>query len=543
MKEIKGKILDVFKRKIFSGIIQIKDGKIININECEVDDDCLILPGLIDSHVHIESSMLLPSSFSKLIVPRGTVAVVCDPHEIANVCGEEGIEYMIEDGKRVPLKFFFGVPSCVPATLLEHSGAILNSQTVERLIERDDFYFLAEMMNYPGVINNDEEVIKKIRASQKVNKPIDGHAPDLSGQSLNEYANKGILTDHECSSLEEAVEKINLGMHILIREGSAAKNFEKLYPLISEYPDKVMFCTDDSHPDDLLQKGHIDSLIKRGLKLGLNIFDLIRVSSVNAVLFYKLPVGLLRVGDKADFIVVDNLDDFNIQRSYIDGECVYDSGRLLYTTDENNELNNFQLQSVNIEDIKIKNQNKTVRVIEIEEGQLLTKKSYFKIKSNEEFISADLENDILKVVVVDRYQEKSIPQVGFIKGFGLKKGAFGSSIAHDSHNLIVVGVDDESIYKVLLRLIQNKGGLVVCDEKQIFDLKLKIGGLMSSEEGEVVSQKYAFLNEKIHQQGCILNSPFMTLSFMSLLVIPHLKIGDRGLFDVDKFEFISLFEE
>ncbi len=542
MKKIEGNIIDAFNRKIYSGIIEIEKNKIVSIKEDGVKRKNFILPGFIDSHIHIESTMLSPSGFSKLVVPRGTIAVVCDPHEIANVLGEKGINYMIDDSTNTPLKCFFGVSSCVPASSFDSSGCVINSEKVESLIKKDDFYFLAEMMNYPGVVNEDAEVIKKIEAAKKYNKPIDGHAPGLKGKYLKKYISAGISTDHECSSLKEALEKISLGMNILIREGSAAKNFDSLYSLISTHPNDVMLCTDDSHPDDLIKNGHIDNLVRRGLSLGLNVFDLIRVASINPVNFYKLPVGLLRVGDPADFIIVDDLKKLNVLKSYINGECVYSNRCIHFSTPKAKKINNFKLENININDLKVPNEFGSLKVIKAFDGDLITNSFLSEINSTEKYLDADVNRDILKIVAVNRYKKDSKPFVAFINGFGIQSGAFGSSIAHDSHNLIAVGTNDESIYNVLQRLIENEGGLAVCCDHSVFDLKLDIAGLMSSEEGSVVSNKYALLTGKVHDMGSKLNSPFMTLSFMSLLVIPHLKIETKGLFDVDKFQFTHLFE-
>lgn len=542
MKKIEGNIVDAFNKRIYSGKILIEKNRIVSIEEDGLKREKFILPGFIDSHIHIESTMLSPSNFSRLVVPRGTIAVVCDPHEIANVLGEEGINYMIEDSKNTPLKCFFGVSSCVPASSFDSSGYILDSKKIELLIKKDEFYFLAEMMNYPGVINKDPEVIKKIEVAKKYKKPIDGHAPGLKGKDLEKYISAGIYTDHECSTIEEAIEKISLGVNILIREGSAAKNFNSLYSLISTHPSNVMLCTDDSHPDDLIKNGHIDALVRKGLTLKLNIFDLIRAASINPVVFYKLPVGLLRVGDKADFIIVDDLKRLNILSTYIDGQCAYSDDQLFFPSFNSKKINNFELEKVNIDDLKVPNQSGFLKVIRAFDGNLITDSFLFKINSVEKYLETNVENDILKIVAINRYEKNSKPFVAFINGFGIHSGAFGSSIAHDSHNLIVVGTDDESIYKVLQKLIENKGGLVVCCDHSVLDLKLNIAGLMSSEEGSIVSDRYALLTKKVHDMGSKLNSPFMTLSFMSLLVIPHLKIEAKGLFDVDKFQFTHLFE-
>lgn len=540
-----GNIVDLFTRNIYKGKVVIRDGVISEIVECADAPDCYILPGLIDSHVHIESSMLTPSRFAELAVSRGTIGVVTDPHEIANVAGERGVEFMIEDGSKVPLKFFFGAPSCVPATSFETSGAILDSEAVTRLLSRKDIWFLSEMMNFPGVVYDDAEVHSKLNASKRLKKPIDGHAPGLTGESLKKYVSSGITTDHECASYEEALEKLSLGMKIQIREGSAARNFSSLFPLFEKHADKIMLCTDDSHPDELIRNGHIDKLIRLGLEKGIDFFDLVRSATVVPAEHYHLPVGLLRVGDFADLIVVDNLSDFNVQETYIDGKLVFShSNGIAFNLPEINPVNVFNCSVISANDIKVymPKDARQMRVVEVLDGELLTNEFKWNLSLNpgEEVVS-DLSVDILKLVVINRYQPQN-PAIGFVKNLGLKQGALGSTVAHDSHNIVVAGVDDESILRVVNVLIDNKGGIAACDGFHTEILPLPVGGLMSMERGEVVAKKYEMLDQLAHNLGSKLGAPFMTLSFLSLLVIPSLKLGDKGLFDVNKFDFISLFE-
>ncbi len=540
---ISGKIIDIFSENIFNGQIVVEKGKIVSIKKVDQVYNNYILPGLIDSHVHIESSMLTPRQFSKLLVPRGTVAVVTDPHEIANVLGVEGVDYMIDNAKSIPLKCFFGAPSCVPATSFETSGAVISSDDIDKLLQREDIYVLSEMMNFPGVIYNNEEVVKKISLAHKYGKKIDGHAPGLTGEDLAKYANAGISTDHECTTVAEAIGKINKGIVVQIREGSAAKNFDTLYPLFEQYPDDVMLCTDDSHPDEILQKGHIDKIIRLGLSKGIDIFKLLRSATIKPVEHYNLPVGLLREGDAADFIVVDNLEDFNILETYIDGEKVFGENKIYFDTDRSDIVNNFNISSVTSEEIKIPYQdNCKLRVIEAVDGDLITDEFIWNPKNSNGFIESNIDEDILKIVVVNRY-EKSNPIVGFIKNIGLKKGAIACSVAHDSHNLIAVGTSDEEIILALNEIIKYKGGISCVDNGRIYILPLEIAGLMTDKNGEEVAEKYQFLNTKVKEMGSKLKAPFMTLSFMSLLVIPKLKIGDKGLFDVSTFSFTNLFVE
>ncbi|WP_282036237.1 adenine deaminase [Saccharicrinis aurantiacus] len=535
-----GNIIDVINSRIFKGRIEVKDGLVFKVEECDTVSDHYILPGLVDSHVHIESSMSTPSQFSKLVVPRGTVAVVTDPHEIANVLGIEGVDYMIKDAEQTPLKCFFGAPSCVPATPFESSGAVLNSDDIQKLLERDDIWFLSEMMNFPGVINQDEEVLSKIKAAHRRGKKIDGHAPGIVGEGLRKYAQAGISSDHECVSTEEAIEKINRGITVQIREGSAAKNFDILADLFRTHPDEVMLCTDDSHPDEIINKGHIDKIIKKGITQGYDIMSLLRAATLKPIQHYNLPVGLLRKGDAADFIIIDNLTDFNILETYINGTCVYNNS-LKFEVEKSTPINNFNISSLSERDIKIENQiGKKVRVIVPVDGDLLTDEYLWETNSEDEYLQPSVEDDILKIVVVNRYKSEK-PIVGFIKNIGIKAGAFACSVAHDSHNLIAVGVDDQSIVEALNAIIEEKGGISVKDDSGVDILPLEVAGLMTASDGVEVARKYEQLNTKVQKLGSPLKAPFMTVSFMSLLVIPSLKIGDKGLFDVNRFSFTSLF--
>lgn len=548
MQKYQGIIVDAFSRRKFKGEIAVENGKIISIEEKEHKNEQYILPGLVDAHVHIESSMTVPSAFARMVVARGTVAVVSDPHEIANVMGEEGIEYMLEDAKKVPLKVFFGVPSCVPATPFESAGAVLDAEAVDRLLARKDLYYLSEMMNFPGVILGFPEVMAKLESAKKYGKVIDGHAPGLRGADLQKYVGAGISTDHECFTYEEAVEKIKLGMKILIREGSSARNFETLYRLIDEYPESVMLCTDDSHPDTLIYEGHIDKLLRRGQEKGLDIYNLIRAAVINPVEHYGLNVGLLREGDPADFIIVDGLKSFNVLNTFIEGNCVYDNGKVLFSVEKAPAKNVFNRNKISIDKVKLAvsvsenngEQMKKIRVIVAQDGELVTGQELVLPKLENGNLVSDPARDILKMVVLSRYADDPV-QIGFIKNIGLKKGAIASSIAHDSHNIIAVGATDEDIVGAVNRLVENRGGIVVGTTENLLELPLEVSGLMSNLDGEEVAARYHLLNEEARKLGTSLMSPFMTLSFMSLLVIPELKLGDRGLFDVTKFEFVELF--
>ena len=548
MQKYQGIIVNAISRRKFKGEIAVENGKIISIEEKEHDNEQYILPGLVDAHVHIESSMTVPSAFARMVVARGTVAVVSDPHEIANVMGEEGIEYMLEDAKKAPLKVFFGVPSCVPATPFESSGAVLDAEAVDRLLARKDLHYLSEMMNFPGVILGFPEVMAKLESAKKYGKVIDGHAPGLRGADLQKYVGAGISTDHECFTYEEAVEKIKLGMKILIREGSSARNFETLYRLIDEYPESVMLCTDDSHPDTLIYEGHIDKLLRRGQEKGLDIYNLIRAAVINPVEHYGLNVGLLHEGDSADFIIVDGLKSFNVLNTFIEGNCVYDNGKVLFSVEKAPAKNVFNRDKISIDKVKLAvpasenngEQMKKIRVIVAQDGELVTGQELALPKLENGNLVSDPARDILKMVVLSRYADDPV-QIGFIKNIGLKKGAIASSIAHDSHNIIAVGATDEDIVGAVNRLVENRGGIVVGTAENLLDLPLEVSGLMSTLDGEEIAARYHLLNEEARKLGTSLMSPFMTLSFMSLLVIPELKLGDRGLFNVTKFEFVELF--
>lgn len=547
MKKYRGIIVDAFARQQFKGEVAVENGKIIRIEEKEHHNEQYILPGLIDSHVHIESSMTVPSIFARMVVARGTVAVVSDPHEIANVMGEEGIDYMLEDSRKSPLKIFFGVPSCVPATPFESAGDVLDAEAVDRLLAQENLYYLSEMMNFPGVISGFPEVMAKLESAKKYGKVVDGHAPGLRGADLQKYIGTGISTDHECFTYEEAAEKIKLGMKVLIREGSSARNFETLYSLIDEYPESVMLCTDDSHPDTLIYEGHIDKLIRRGQEKELDIYNLLRVAVINPVEHYGLNVGLLREGDSADFIIVDNLKSFNVLSTFIEGNCVYDNGKVLFPIEQIPAKNVFNRNKISIEDIKLdvssageKQEHMKIRVIVARDGELVTGQELVLPKVENGNLVSDPARDILKMVVLSRYADDPV-QIGFIKNIGLKKGAIASSIAHDSHNIIAVGATDKDIVGAVNRLVENKGGIVVGAAENLLALPLEVSGLMSTQKGEDVAARYRMLNAEAKKLGTSLKSPFMTLAFMSLLVIPELKLGDRGLFDVTKFKFVELF--
>ncbi len=552
---ITGNLVDVHQKRIYPAEIKVENGKIKSVRSRESGvGSQYILPGFVDAHVHIESSMLVPSEFAKLAVVHGTVATVSDPHEIANVCGMDGVEFMIENGKTVPFKFNFGAPSCVPATIFETAGATLDSNAVEKLLKRDEIKYLSEMMNFPGVLNEDEEVMKKIAAAHRLLKPVDGHAPGLRGELAKQYISAGITTDHECFTKEEALDKLQNGMKIIIREGSAAKNFEALIDLLNDYPNQMMFCSDDKHPDSLVLS-HINQLCARAIAKGINKYKVLTAACVNPVLHYKLDVGLLKEGDPADFIVLKDLEKFEVLKTFINGELVAENGKSKIESGKSEVINNFSCSKKKVEEFELKGMssyaktisnwfvedganNLRIPIIEALDGQLITNKIEAEIDYEEEILTSNAEDDILKIVVVNRYSNTPVAKA-FIKNFGLKKGAIASSVAHDSHNIVAVGVNDEDICKAVNLVIEQQGGISAVDSNKEMILALPVAGLMSNEDGYKIAAAYTAIDKRVKQElGSTLSAPFMTLSFMALLVIPHLKLSDKGLFDGDKFEFL-----
>ena len=545
--QIQGQIVDIPNRRIYSGEITVENGKIKSITEAAHNVKTYILPGFVDSHIHIESSMLVPSEFAKIAVLHGTVGTISDPHEIANVLGKDGVHYMIENGKKVPLKFHFGAPSCVPATFFETAGAVIDSEQIKELMASPDIYYLSEMMNYPGVLFDDEEVLKKIAWAKHYNKPVDGHAPGLRGEPIKKYIGAGISTDHECFTYDEAAEKLSLGMKVLIREGSAAKNFEALINLLPDNFENMMFCSDDKHPDDLIV-GHINLLCARAVAKGFDLFKILQMACINPVQHYNMNVGLLRKNDAADLIVVEDLTNFKVLKTYIDGELVAENGQSFVKHVDFEKPNNFNTSRKEIKDFEISisasnssvsEQAKQIRVIEALEGQLITNEIHHEPKIENGKIISDTENDILKMAVVNRYQNAA-PAIAFIKNFGLKKGAIASSVAHDCHNIVVVGTSDEEICKAVNILIENNGGVCAVNGSETKSLALPVAGIMSDKNGWETGKLYQEIDAMSKQLGSNLKAPFMTLSFMALLVIPDLKLSDKGLFSGNSFSFVDL---
>lgn len=541
--QLKANIIDIQNKKIYFGCVSIDQNRISKIEYLDIEkaNEPYIMPGFIDAHVHVESSMLPPSQFARLAVVHGTVGTVSDPHEIGNVLGISGVKYMLEDAKQVPFKFCFGASPCVPATTFETAGATITPSDIEELLALDEIGYLAEVMNFPGVLNNDPDMMEKIALAKKYQKPIDGHSPGLRGDAARQYINHGISTDHECFTYDEAYEKIQFGMKIIIREGSAAKNFEALSPLISQYPDRIMFCSDDKHPDNLVE-GHINLLVKRALAQGHPLFDVLKVACVNPVLHYHLKVGLLQENDFADFILINNLQEFKVLQTYINGNLVAENGKTKIKNVKSKVVNQFNCSSKITSEFESNSTAEKVsaKVIEALDGQLITNLIYHNLGVKKGKIEPDIANDILKIAVVNRYSDAPVA-VGFIKNFGLKTGAIASSVAHDSHNIIAVGCNDDSICKAVNLVIEAKGGVAALNEKETHVLPLPIAGLMSEKDGYEVARAYTAIDAFVKKElQSTLQSPFMTLSFMGLLVIPYLKMSDLGLFDGNKFQFTNL---
>jgi adenine deaminase len=535
---IKGNIVDILNKRIFKGEVVVENDKILDIREANHNVENYILPGFVDAHIHIESSMLVPSEFAKIAVVHGTVATVSDPHEIANVLGVKGVDFMIENGKKVPLRFNFGAPSCVPATSFESAGAIIDAEDIKLMMENPDIKYLAEMMNYPGVLFDDAEVLKKIQHAKNNNKPIDGHAPGLRGDDVSKYIAAGISTDHECFSFEEAKEKLEKGMKVIIREGSAAKNFEALIDLLPENYENMMFCSDDKHPDDFLL-GHINQLCERAVAKGIDVFKVLQAACVNPVKHYNLEVGLLQKNDTADFIVVEDLKNFNVLETYINGELVAKNGESFVKSVDFEVLNNFNTDKKKIADFRFESSAQKIQVIEALDGELVTNQIEAEALIKDGNLVSNTTTDILKMTVVNRYKNDN-PAIAFIKNFGLKEGAIASSVGHDSHNIIAIGVSDEMICKAVNLIIENRGGVCAVTASKEKIVSLPVAGIMSDKPAKEIGKAYAELDKMAKEMGSTLRAPYMSLSFMALLVIPSLKLSDKGLFDGNSFQFTSL---
>ncbi len=524
--------------------VVVRDGRIASIAPVDgpVDPGTLV-PGFVDAHVHVESSMLPPWEFARIAMRHGTVASVSDPHEIANVLGADGVRYMLDDIAGSPFTCWFGCPSCVPATDFETAGAVLDAAACERLLDDPRIGYLSEMMNWPGAIGGDPQVLAKIAAARARGKPVDGHAPGLAGEQAKAYFARGIETDHECFTLEEARGKAALGVKVLIREGSAARNFEALWPLLGEHPSLCMFCTDDAHPDDLLL-GHVDRIAARAVAKGIDPMVALRAATLNPVRHYRLPCGLLQPGDRADMVLVEDLRSFRPLRTWIAGQPVAEGGVDLIARRPSGTPNAFRAARFAADDFRVRAPAECagapevgVHAIVAEDGQLVTKRADVRMRTTGGAIDPDPSQDLLQVVVVNRYSDAP-PASAFIRGFGLRRGAIAASVAHDCHNVVAVGASREEIAAAVNAVFAARGGLAVADGTQADVLPLPIAGLMSDRPAEEVGAAYARLTAKAKALGSPLRAPFMTTSFMALLVIPALKLSDRGLFDGLQFRFV-----
>lgn len=529
MTRIEGRIVDVHARRIYPGVVTLDGERIISCTEDpSVTSNRHIMPGFVDAHVHVESSMLIPSEFARLAVVHGTVGTVSDPHEIANVCGVAGVRYMLDNGERVPFRFAFGAPSCVPATAFETAGAVVTADDIGELFRDERVRYLSEMMNWPGVLYNDPVVMEKLRVARSCGRVVDGHAPGLRGDQAAQYASHGISTDHECFTHEEALDKLAVGMKILIREGSAARNFDALHPILATHPEHVMFCSDDMHPDSLVL-GHINLVVRRALSMGYDLFDVLRAASVHPVEHYGLPIGLLRAGDNADFIIVDDVASLQVLETWIGGVCVAHGGTSLIASVQEQPINSFSCSPISREALAFPAGDGPVRVIVAHDGQLVTSEEHHELPSE----------DVLKIVVVNRYHDAP-PAVAYINGIGLERGAIASSVAHDSHNIVAVGYTDDDLVAAINAIIGVRGGVCVAHDGTVDVLPLPVAGLMSAEDGYTVASRYAQLDATAKSLGSSLRAPFMTISFMALLVIPQLKLSDKGLFDGSTFQFVPV---
>lgn len=538
---ISGQIVAIGEKRIFPGEVTIEGGRIAAIRETQQAGEHFILPGFIDAHIHIESTMLVPAEFARLAVVHGTVGAVSDPHEIGNVTGIQGVHYMVDNGRQVNFKFCFGAPSCVPATPFETAGAAITTDEIATLFQNGTVKYLAEMMNWPGVLQHDAEVHAKLSLARKYHKKVDGHAPGLRGEQALQYIRAGITTDHECYAREEALDKLRHGMKIIIREGSAAKNFDALAALLHDYSDEMMFCSDDKHPDDLVE-GHINVLVKRAVERGIDLFKVLQAACVNPVRHYGMEAGLLQPGDPADLILVEDLKEFNVLKTLINGEVVAEAGKSFIPRQDIKAINNFHTGKKRPEDFRVKCEEGRIRVITAADGQLVTGHVTAAAKESEGFAVPDIGRDIVKLTVVNRYKDTA-PAVAFIKNTGIKNGALASSVAHDSHNIVAAGTDDQAICRAVNLVIESRGGISAVSGKRELLLPLPVAGLMSDQDGHAVARAYTAIDKMAKEMGSTLTAPFMTLSFMALLVIPSLKLSDKGLFDGDKFNFTGLFEQ
>lgn len=557
-KVFKGHIVDVVNHEIYDGEFVIENGRITSLRRVQLPANreySYFMPGFIDSHVHIESSMMTPREFARVAVTHGSIGAIADPHEIANVMGVEGIDFMIQNSRDVLFNFAFGAPSCVPSCggEIETSGAVIDAQATEQLMARDDIGFLAEMMNYVGVLNGDPEVLAKIEAARRNGKPVDGHAPGLTGEQRRRYAEAGISTDHECSTIEEGRACVDAGMKVIIREGSAAKDYRTLSPLIDEAPGSVLLCTDDCHPDDLI-RGHINLTVKRAMQDGYDMWNILQAACVNPQKHYGLQWGLLQDNDPATFIIVKNFGPhFRVTNTIIRGREAFSYntsiGSLRSKTRAFDEVlsmrdhypNNFVAAPITSEDIRLDMQRgDTAHIILASEGSLLTGHDVVTICGDPMKDACYPWHDVQKIVVYNRYVQGAKPKVGLIRGFGISHGAIASTIAHDCHNIVAIGSSDEFIVMAINRIVEMKGGMVAIADDEMRDLPLPIAGLLSPLDGYEVAYFNRLICDMAQEAGCVLKAPFITMGFMCLPVIPELKLTDKHLWDSSNMQVVSV---
>jgi adenine deaminase len=548
-----GRVVDVFSGEIEKKDVAVFEGVIVGFGDYRAREIIdlkgdFLCPGLIDGHVHIESSMVTIPEFARAVLPNGTTSVVIDPHEIANVLGQEGIRFMAESAKGVPLNVFIMVPSCVPATHMETSGATLKAADLKPLFKEPWAVGLAEMMNFPGVIFRDPEVLKKIEMAK--GRRIDGHAPMLSGKGLYAYLTAGIRSDHECTTPKEAKEKLKNGMRIMIREGTTARNLRSLVPLVhSKNSSRFLFVTDDRHPRELLEEGHIDSMVRQAVQLGLDPILAIQMATLNAAEYFRLDgIGAIAPGYRADIISFNHLGRFQIKKVFKDGKLVAENGNMLFPPIRQKKSLKLK-ETIRVKPLKknaflLRTEQSLAKVIQLIPDQIVTRKAMERVLLRDGAAHSNVKEDILKIAVVERHKATGNIGMGFVQGFGLKKGAIGSSVAHDSHNIVLVGTNDPDMLKVVEVIQTMKGGLaVVSDGKVLASLPLSIAGLMSEASVVQVNLQFESMHRAAKTLGCKIPDPFMTLSFLSLPVIPELKLTDKGLVDVNQFKFVPVFGE
>jgi len=548
------RIVNVFSNEIIEGNLAIDSGKIIGIgdyqglNEIDLEGKYLS-PGLIDSHVHMESSMILPSQFARAVVPKGTTSVITDPHEIANVCGLEGIKFMMDSTKDLPLNVYYMLPSCVPATPFENSGARLEAKELEKLMSNPMVLGLGEMMNYPGVIGGDSKIIEKLKLAQDYNKIIDGHSPDIKNERLNAYIIGGVKTDHECSTIDEMNDRLRRGMYISIREGSAAKNLEILIKGITlENERRCLFCTDDRHPEDIMKSGHIDNNIRMAIKNKIDPITAIKMATINVCECYGIKnLGAIAPGYDADLIIIDDLEKFNVLEVIKDGKFVAKDGKELFQVEKEDITkvsNTINFKKIYEKDLKIKLTNNYVNVMKLLPHSLLTEKVIRKVERDREgYFKFNDEKDILKLIVVERHNATGNIGFSLVENFNLKEGAIASTVSNDSHNILVIGDNDHDIYLAIEEIEKIQGGVVIVSKGKILEkLELPIGGLISDKPIEEVKDILEKMHKIAHDRLGVNKDldPFMTLAFLALPVIPEIKVTDKGLFDVVNFKFIDI---